>query len=101
MSVNEQGDFVLDSFCSTLTTDEARELAETLSGHSGRGLTKWGLTYRLAEPVIESVIEDLAPSLEIEPSPARPDARPSGADEREDATHDGFARPSGARPRSR
>ena len=63
MSVNEQGDFVSDSFCSKLTTDEASELAETLSGHLGPGLTKWGLTYRLAEPVIQ----DLAPSLEIEP----------------------------------
>jgi hypothetical protein len=63
MSVNEQGHLVLDSFCSKLTTDEARELAETLSGHLGPGLTKAGLTYRLAEPVIE----DLAPSLSIEP----------------------------------
>ncbi|MGH2931237.1 MAG: hypothetical protein ACRDKK_00110 [Gaiellaceae bacterium] len=51
------------SYCSRLTTDEARELAETLSGHLGPGLTKWGLTYRLAEPVIEA----LAASLSIEP----------------------------------
>ena len=67
MSVNAQGDFVEDSFCSTLTTDEARELAETLSGHLGPGLTKWGMKYRLAEPVIEDLSEDLAPSLLIEP----------------------------------
>ena len=67
MSLNEQGDFVSDSFCSKLTTDEASELAETLSGHLGPGLTKWGLTYRLAEPVIEDLAEDFAPSLSIEP----------------------------------
>lgn len=63
MSVNEQGDFVSDSFCSKLTTDEARELNETLSGHLGPGLTKSGLMYRLGEPVID----DLAPNLSIEP----------------------------------
>jgi hypothetical protein len=63
MSVNEEGDVVSVSVCSKLTTDEARELAETLSGQLGPGLTKWGLTYSLAEPVIDV----LAPSLSIEP----------------------------------
>ena len=51
----------MDSFCSKLTTDEARELAETLSG-LGPGVTKFGLKYRLAgegEQVIDAD-EDLA-----------------------------------------
>ena len=87
MSLNEQGDFVSDSFCSKLTTDEARELAETLSGHLGPGLTKWGLTYRLAEPVIEDLAEDLAPSLSIEPYLPHGQTQGLGADERNEQPH--------------
>jgi hypothetical protein len=52
------------SYCSDLTTDEARTLFETLSGHLGPGLTPWGLTYRLAEPLHDELP---GPSLTIEP----------------------------------